>query len=175
MSAKFLDLQPILKGDSIYLRPLRIDDAESLYEVASDPLIWEQHPSPLRYKREVFDKEIFDTGLASKSTLVVVDSKTKTIIGSSRYYDVDINSLEVAIGFTFLERSHWGGIVNAEMKDLMLSHAFNWAKRIWFHVGINNIRSQKAMEKSGANLSHRAPRPLNGIPVIHCYYFIDAR
>lgn len=175
MSANLFDLQPKLTGNLIYLRPLQIDDSEGLYKVASDPLIWEQHPSPLRYQQEVFNTEIFQTGLASKSTLVVVDSKTKIIIGSSRYYDVDSNNNEVAIGFTFLDRSHWGGNVNAEMKDLMLTHAFNWAKRVWFHVGINNIRSQKAMKKIGAKLSHTAPRCLNGIPVIHCYYFIDSR
>ena len=61
----------------------------------------------------------------------------------------------MAVGFTFLSRLHWGGKVNAEIKDLMLAHAFKWAKRVWFHVGIDNIRSQKAMEKIGAkNKTH---------------------
>ena len=174
MAEKFFDLQPTLTGNSIYLRPLQIEDAEGLYKVASDPLIWEQHPSPMRYERAVFDAEIFQTGLASQSTLVAVDSKTNEIIGSSRYYDVDAKRREIAVGFTFLSRLHWGGLVNAEMKDLMLSHAFNWAKRVWFHVGIDNIRSQKAMEKIGGKLSHTAPRTLNGTPVMHCYYYIDA-
>jgi RimJ/RimL family protein N-acetyltransferase len=122
----------------------------------------------------VFDAEIFQTGLASQSTLVAVDSKTDEIIGSSRYYDVDAKHREIAVGFTFLSRLHWGGKVNAEMKDLMLAHAFKWAKRVWFHVGIDNIRSQKAMEKIGGKLSHTSPRTLNGCPVMHCYYFIDA-
>ncbi|MFN6101612.1 MAG: GNAT family N-acetyltransferase [Burkholderiales bacterium] len=174
MSENLFDLQPTLIGNSIYLRPLQIEDAEGLYKVASDPLIWEQHPSPMRYERAVFDAEIFQTGLASHSTLVAVDSKTNEIIGSSRYYDVDAKHREIAVGFTFLSRLHWGGLVNAEMKDLMLSHAFNWAKRVWFHVGIDNVRSQKAMEKIGGKLSHTAPRTLNGTPVMHCYYYIDA-
>jgi RimJ/RimL family protein N-acetyltransferase len=174
MPENFFELQPTLFGNSIYLRPLQIEDAEGLYKVASDPLIWEQHPSPLRHQRVVFDAEIFKTGLASQSTLVAVDSKTDEIIGSSRYYDVDTKHRENAIGFTFLARSHWGGNVNAEMEDLMLTHAFKWAKRVWFHVGIDNIRSLKAMEKIGGKLSHTAPRTLNGSPVMHCYYFIDA-
>ena len=174
MSEYFFDLQPKLFGDSIYLRSIHVEDAESLYKVARDPLIWEQHPSPLRYKRTVFDTEILLPALASQSTLVAVDSKSNAIIGSSRYYDVDKNNFELAIGFTFLARSHWGGNMNAAMKDLMLSHAFKWAKRVWFHVGIDNIRSQKAMEKIGGKLSHTAPRNLNESPVMHCYYFIDA-
>jgi len=175
MSENFFDLQPTLFGNSISLRSLQIEDAESLYEVARDPLIWEQHPSPLRYKRTVFDAEILLPALASQSTLVAVDSKTNAIIGSSRYYDVDETNFELAIGFTFLARSHWGGVVNAEMKNLMLTHAFKWAKRVWFHVGIDNIRSQKAMEKIGAVLSHKEPRLLNGMPITHCYYYIETK
>lgn len=101
MSENFFDLQPTLTGNSIYLRPLQIEDAEGLYKVASDPLIWEQHPSPMRYERAVFDAEIFQTGLASQSTLVAIDSKTDAIIGSSRYYEADAKHREIAVGFTF--------------------------------------------------------------------------
>ncbi|MSQ57591.1 MAG: N-acetyltransferase [Limnohabitans sp.] len=97
------------------------------------------------------------------------------MIGSSRYYDVDVLTHELAIGLTFLARSHWGGRVNAEMKSSMLAHAFSWAKRVWFHVGIDNIRSRKAMEKIGARLSHISPRPVNDRPVDHCFYYIDPR
>jgi len=175
MTRKSLDLQPTLTGNLINLRPLSTDDAENLYKVANDPLIWKQHPSPLRYQRPVFDAEILLPALDSKSTLVVIDSKTNAVIGSSRYYDVDETNFELAIGFTFLSRSYWGGVVNAEMKNLMLAHAFKWGKRVWFHVGIDNIRSQKAMEKIGAVLSHKEPRLLNGIPITHCYYYIETK
>jgi len=48
------DLQPVLKGKILELRPLRPGDFHDLYAVASDPLIWEQHPIPDRYKEEVF-------------------------------------------------------------------------------------------------------------------------
>jgi len=48
------DLQPILKGELLELRPLRPEDFHDLYAVASDPLIWEQHPNKERYREEVF-------------------------------------------------------------------------------------------------------------------------
>jgi len=48
------DLQPVLTGELLSLRPLREDDFQDLYAVASDPLIWEQHPSRDRHKAEVF-------------------------------------------------------------------------------------------------------------------------
>jgi RimJ/RimL family protein N-acetyltransferase len=168
-----IDLQPVLSGKRITLRPLTQDDYESLYQVANDPLIWEQHPSPLRHQRDVFDAQIFSTGLASKATLVVLDRKTSLMIGSSRYYDVDNINRELAVGFTFLARSHWGGTANQEMKSLMLAHAFTWAKRVWFHVACNNIRSCRALEKIGAQLSHAAPRLVNGQLVDHHFYYID--
>lgn len=173
MRSKQIDLQPTLMGQRICLRPLTAEDHEALYRVANDPLVWAQHPSPLRYQRAVFDAQIFSTGLVSKSTLVVVDNGSLQIIGASRFYDVNEANRELAIGFTFLARSHWGGIVNQEMKSLMLGHAFNWAKRVWFHVGCNNMRSRKALEKIGAKLSHIESRQVNGEPVDHCFYFID--
>ncbi len=39
------DLQPVLKGEFLELRPVRADDFEDLFAVASDPLIWKQHPA----------------------------------------------------------------------------------------------------------------------------------
>ena len=48
------DPQPILESELLGLRPLRPEDFHDLYAVASDPLIWEQHPIKDRYKEEVF-------------------------------------------------------------------------------------------------------------------------
>ena len=48
------DLQPTLEGESLLIRPLREEDWEPLFAVASDPLIWEQHPVPDRYQENVF-------------------------------------------------------------------------------------------------------------------------
>ena len=43
------ELQPHLKGELLELRPLDTDDWNELFAVASDSLIWEQHPEPDRY------------------------------------------------------------------------------------------------------------------------------
>ncbi len=47
-----LNRQPTLEDELVRLRPLEEADSEALYEVAQDPLIWEQHPSD-RYQRAV--------------------------------------------------------------------------------------------------------------------------
>ena len=173
MSQTRLDLQPVLIGENIRLRPLDSGDFAYLFQVANDPLIWEQHPSSLRYQRDVFEREVFETGLKSKSTLVITDNTSSQVIGSSRFYDIDEEKCELAIGYTFLARSHWGGVTNKEVKSLMLNHAFTWASRVWFHVGSCNIRSCRALEKIGAKLSHEESRDINGEPIDHCYYFIN--
>src|SRR5438128_12266061 len=78
------DLQPHLVGDLLEVRPLLPEDWESLFAVASDPLIWEQHPAPDRYTKEVF-KDFFRGGLESGGAFIVIDRKTQRIIGSSRF------------------------------------------------------------------------------------------
>ena len=50
----YFDLQPVLQGELLQLRPLRPEDFADLYAVAADPLIWEQHPIKERYQEKVF-------------------------------------------------------------------------------------------------------------------------
>jgi N-acetyltransferase len=167
------DGQPTLEGPTLLLRPLRADDLEPLYAAAADPLIWQQHPDPLRYQRSVFEEKYFAGALAGGMALVILNKGTGQMIGSSRYYDVDPDQREVAIGYTFLVRSHWGGTTNAELKRLMLDHAFRWAKRVWFHVGPLNLRSRRAMEKIGGRYSHEAARVTMGVSSVSAFYYID--
>ncbi|MDD2725555.1 MAG: GNAT family N-acetyltransferase [Methylovulum sp.] len=168
------DFKPSITGDAISLRPLYPEDFEALYAVAADPLIWEQHPHPLRYQREVFESSFFASAIDSPGALVVIENISGRIIGSSRFYEWDADHQEVAIGFTFLARSHWGGQTNRELKRLMLAHAFRWANTVWFHVGVNNIRSRKAMEKMGAEFSHEASIAINGLIDVYAFYRIEA-
>lgn len=142
------DFQPTLKGALVALRPLRPDDADPLFKVASDPLIWEQHPAWDRYKVDVFGA-FFRDALASRGALVALDATDGEIIGSSRFHGYNAEAGEVEIGWTFLARSHWGGNYNKEMKQLMLRHAFRFVKRVLFVIGPQNLRSQKAIEKLG--------------------------
>ena len=142
------DLQPTLEGKLIRLRPLRPDDWEDLYAVASDPLIWEQHPCNDRYQEDVF-REFFREALESGGAFLIIDAKDNRAIGSSRFARYDEAKSEIEIGWTFLARSHWGGVHNRELKKLMLDHAFKFVRSVVFLVGPQNYRSQKAVEKIG--------------------------
>jgi RimJ/RimL family protein N-acetyltransferase len=142
------DFQPVLKGQLLELRPLRVEDFDDLFAVAADPLIWEQHPAKNRYQQEHF-QILFREALESGGTLIAIDTRDGRIIGSSRFHAYDGDRSEIEIGWTFLARSHWGGRYNGEMKQLMLQHAFKFVDRVVFLVGLHNRRSQRAVEKIG--------------------------
>ena len=143
-----MNLQPTLQNDLIILRPLRENDFEALYEVAKDPLIWEQHPSRERYKREVYS-DFFKDSIESKGALIVIDKSNNSIIGSSRFKPVNNVENAIEIGWSFLSRNYWGGQYNKSMKKLMIDYAFEFVEDIVFYIGKDNIRSQKAVEKIG--------------------------
>ena len=141
--------RPTLANDLVAIRPLSADDWAALFGVASDPAIWEQHPSRDRYKREVFEI-YFREALASKGAFLVLDNRMQGVIGCTRFYGFDESSRSVKIGYTFLVRDHWGTGHNRALKTLMLDYAFQFVDKVVFEVGAVNRRSQRAVEKLGA-------------------------
>ncbi len=142
------DPQPCLRGELLELRPLRSEHWPALFAVASDPMIWEQHPDRDRYEEKVF-REFFRVALESGCALVATDLRDGQVIGSSRFHAYDEEHREVAIGWTFLARSHWGGRYNGEMKRLMIQHAFASVDHVVFSIGPRNHRSRRAIERIG--------------------------
>jgi RimJ/RimL family protein N-acetyltransferase len=94
------DLQPKLKSDLLELRPLLSGDFDDLFTVASDPLIWEQHPAKNRHERREFEK-FFLESLDFGGSLIVIDSNNNEVIGSSRYHGYNPDKDEVEIGWSF--------------------------------------------------------------------------
>jgi RimJ/RimL family protein N-acetyltransferase len=152
-----LQLSTELVGENLKLVPLKQEHFESLFEVAQDRLIWEQHPNPDRYKLEVF-KEFFHLALESKGAFLILDKKTNEVLGSSRFYDYNKKKKTLVIGFTFLARKAWGGLVNSELKKIMLDQAFRFVDSVHFHVDSKNMRSLRALEKIGAKQIHSFER-----------------
>ena len=142
------DAQPHLVGELVELRPLQESDFEHLYAVAADPAIWEQHPDPTRFQEDVF-RAFFFRHIASGGALLVLDRHTQAAIGTSRFHGYDPDRSEIEIGWTFLERSYWGGRYNGELKSLMLAHAFRFVRNVVFVVSPANLRSRRAVEKIG--------------------------
>ena len=143
------DHQPTLKGTYVGVRPLLRSDYDALYAVASDPVIWEQHPVPNRHEESVF-QVFFEESLASGGALVVTDLETGTVIGSSRFHGYSEEKSEVEIGWTFLARDYWGGRYNGDLKAVMTRHAFQSVESIVLLIDRTNLRSRRAATKIGA-------------------------
>jgi len=162
----------VLENDLTRIRPLAKSDFDELFEVASDPLIWEQHPSPDRYKKEIF-QIYFDGAIQSGTAFIILDKSANKIIGSTRYYDYKKEDSSVAIGYTFLVREYWGGLYNKSSKKLLLDHAFRFVNKVYFHIGTDNMRSQKAILNIGAVKVGEADFDFNGKMVSHYEYVIQ--
>jgi RimJ/RimL family protein N-acetyltransferase len=142
-----------------------------MFSAAADPDVWAVHPVRDRYREPVF-REFFEGALACGSAFSFVDRQTSRVVGSSRYHGYDPDAGEIE--WTFLARSHWGGSYNAEVKKLMLDHAFTFVPTVVFWVGETNWRSQRAMEKiGGVRRAGLFSRSLNGVPHQHVIYEID--
>ncbi len=146
-----MNIQPTLENDFVRLIPLVENDFEPLFAVASDPEIWEQHPNKDRYKREVFEN-FFQGAMESGGAFKIIDKNTGEIAGSTRFYDYDPEEHSIFIGYTFYATKFWGSTLNPQVKKLMLDYIFRFVVTVNFHVGKDNIRSRKAMEKLGATM-----------------------
>jgi RimJ/RimL family protein N-acetyltransferase len=76
------------------------------------------------------------------------------VVGSTRFYDIDLSVPTLAIGYTFHAASVWRSHVNTANKRLMLGHAFDTlgAQSVFFHTSHQNLRSRAAIERLGAKL-----------------------
>ncbi len=149
MENNLLNVQPTLQNQLVIATPLQEKDFEALFAVASDPLVWEQHPNKNRYQREVFEN-YFTGAMESGGALLVKDADTKEVIGSSRYSEYDSTVGVISIGYTFFKRSHWGKGYNYALKSAMLNHIFPSVDAVDFYIGAGNKRSQVSIEKFGA-------------------------
>ena len=142
-------IQPTLENENLRLVPITESDFENLYEVASDPEVWSMHPNKERYKREVF-QNFFNGAIDSRGAFLVIDKNSEEVLGSTRFYDYDENDDSILIGYTFYGTKSWGKNINASIKKMMLDYIFQFVNKVIFHVGKDNIRSVKAMNKLGA-------------------------
>lgn len=143
------NIQPILENGKVILYPLEEKDFEALYAVASDPKIWEQHPNKDRWKQEVFET-FFNGAMQSKGAFRIMDKVTGSTIGSTRIYDYNEKENSIFIGYTFYATAYWGKGINRLVKTIMIDYIFQYVSKVNFHIGADNIRSQVAISRLGA-------------------------
>ncbi|KFF05459.1 GNAT family N-acetyltransferase [Flavobacterium reichenbachii] len=171
MTTNNFNLQPdFLENEIIKLIPLEKNHFEDLYKVASDPLIWEQHPNNNRYEREVF-LNFFEDAIESKGAFIIFDKTKNEIAGSTQFYDFEPANNSIFIGCTFYGRNYWGTGFNAQVKKIMLDYAFQFVNKVQFYIGPKNYRSQKAIEKLGAQKIDEVNVDYNNEPSRHNFVY----
>lgn len=141
-------IQKVLENQEYQLIPLQQGDFESLYKVASNPQVWEQHPNKDRYRREVFEN-FFKGAIESKGAFKICDKNSGNVLGSTRFYDFDETQKSIFIGYTFYGTNSWGKGINSQIKKLMLDYIFQFVDKVNFHIGKGNVRSQISLERLG--------------------------
>ncbi len=145
----------ILRGEYIHLVPLRQEHLGDLELCAADPRIWEHYLFDCS-QHEVFQREMKrafqERDAARQFPFVVQRAEDSSIIGSTRFLDLQAEHRKLEIGWTWLVPSVWSSVVNIEAKLLLLSFCFGelGVQRVYLKTDANNKRSRRAIEKLGA-------------------------
>lgn len=143
---------PTLQTERLILRSATEADFEDLFALGSDPEVWALHSENDRYTLPKF-KNYFEGGLNNELGAYTITYRPENrIIGFTRYYDLTPKTNSVKIGYTFIAKEFWGTGINTELKLVLLNHAFTQVSRVIFEVFEQNIRSQKAVLKLGAEV-----------------------
>ena len=163
----------VLENDDVKLVLVKESDFEKIYEIGSDPKVWEQHPNPTRYQKDIFTT-FFQGALESHAAYLIYDKKSGELAGSTRFYDYNEEDNSIFIGYTFYATKFWGTGINPKVKHLMMDYIFQYVDKINFHVGEDNKRSRIAMERLGAKLKEIIRVAYFGEPDrINAWYVID--
>jgi RimJ/RimL family protein N-acetyltransferase len=150
-------MEPVtLSGSSVAIEPLCVNHAAGLLAAADDDEVfaWLPYPRPanLDQARAWIDDALGDRRAHRRSPFAILSAEDGSVIGSTSYWDFDAGNAHLEIGSTWLSRASWGTGRNAEVKLLMLNHAFEALEleRVAFRTDILNERSQRAIERLGA-------------------------
>jgi RimJ/RimL family protein N-acetyltransferase len=159
----------ILEDERVLLRPLNsIDAADLAVYVRAEPEIWK---FSLVAINEVADLQGYiDTAIQSRIDktaypFIVFDKQLNKYVGSTRFYDVQLNFETTQLGYTWYSKEVWGTGLNSHCKYLLLQFAFEQMnfKRVEFRADNNNKRSIAAMQKMGCTvegiLRSHLPKP----------------
>ena len=156
-----------LEGHGVRLEPLSREHEKGLIEAAKDGRLWElwftSVPEPEKALTYI------EAALAGQKAghmlpWAVLDAKSGTVIGSTRYHDIIAEADRVEIGYTWYasrwQRSH----VNTTCKLLLFTYGFESlkCKVVGLRTDNFNLRSQRAIEALGAKkdgvIRHHWPR-----------------
>jgi N-acetyltransferase len=151
-----LTIEPTtLVGQYIVLRPPSIEDIDGLSNAARDGEVWRNSFAQFPNTNEIskYLQEMFD--LSSKGIIlpfVTVHKTSNTIVGTTRYLNIDYENHRLEIGHTWIAKSWRRTYVKTEAKFLMLQYAFEKLTCIAVEIrtDVLNTVSRQAIQRLGA-------------------------
>ncbi len=151
-----MDLSPItLEGQFVKLVPLTLEHRDALVSAATDGKLWElwftSVPNEERvdhYLSIVFEQQALGRALP----FAVIDKHTGTVIGSTRFCNIDSKHRRLEIGYTWYAKRFQRTGANTECKKLLLSYAFETLNviAVEFRTHWHNQASRNAIARLGA-------------------------
>ncbi|MBX2877113.1 MAG: GNAT family N-acetyltransferase [Saprospiraceae bacterium] len=155
----------ILESENLKLLPLSLDLKEDLLNAARDGELWKLWYTSVP-SEETIDQYI-NTALQQfqdKTSLpfVIVNKATDSIIGSTRYCNIDSSNRRLEIGYTWYAKTFQRTGVNTACKYLLLQQAFEAYKVIavefkthWFNYKSRNAIQRLGAKQDGVLRNHR--------------------
>jgi RimJ/RimL family protein N-acetyltransferase len=141
-----------LEGRLVVVEPLGPEHGDDLWEASRDPAIWRWLPIDQPADRGAFGlwlaEALAERDAGTQVPFAVVDRRTGSAIGSTRFLTLRPEHRGLEIGWTWNATSAWGSGANAEAKLLLLRHAFETlgCMRVEFKTDALNERSRAALE-----------------------------
>ncbi len=156
-SAGAFDPKPVvLEGAHVRLEPLLVAHGAEVLEAGREPSIWEHLPRAALTDladAEGWIREALAEQARGESVPFAIRSHAGgALAGSTRFLEIRRPHRTLEIGWTWLAPAHQRSAINTEAKLLLLVHAFEdlGAERVQFKTDARNLRSQRALERIGA-------------------------
>ncbi|TMP39128.1 GNAT family N-acetyltransferase [Pseudoalteromonas citrea] len=145
-----------LDGKYVRLEPLVMQHVSALQEAVKDGEYWRLWYASVPKPDDISDyvAKAIEQAKQGEVAYAVIDKRTDTVVGTTRYYNVDGPNKRAAIGYTWYANSVRRSPINTESKLLLLSNLFEScdAVAVEFNTHFFNQTSRAAIERLGAKL-----------------------
>lgn len=145
----------VLENNRVKLIPFDDDRVQELQKIVFDDDVWKYMGMYIRAEDDLTNyirSTLEQKALGNCYPFLIVDKNTDRVAGSTRYGYLNIASEKCEIGWTWYGKKFQGTGLNKACKYALLEFGFTdiGFRRIQFSTDLENIRSQKAIEKLGA-------------------------
>ena len=145
----------ILESSRVRMEPLEARHIDDLAEFAFKEGVWQWTANIVNTREDLnryVDRALEEQARGVSLPFATVDRKSGTVVGSTRFGNIDRENRKAEIGWTWIDPAWQRTYINTEAKLLMLTHAFETWKciRVELKTDAFNARSRAAIRRIGA-------------------------